>query len=426
MIARIGPSFISGSVQAPASKSSMQRACALALLHKGETIIKNAGISNDDKAAIEIIKQLGATVSQVADLEYHIKGRTEYPDNITINCGESGLSVRMFTPIAALTFQNITIEGEGSLLKRPLNFFDEILPKLGVSIRSNNGYLPLQVCGPLIACDITIDGSLSSQFLTGLLIAYGYGADFPATITVKNLSSKPYIDLTLQAMQKFGYKVENHNYEKFVVHPVTTDPSNKIFTVEGDWSGAAFLLIAGAISGSITVKGLDLRSTQADRAILQALMSAQIKLSISEEEITVNSSERSFKGKAFHFNAIDCPDLFPPLVALASVCEGKSIIEGVHRLLHKESDRASALVEEFGKMGVEITIQDDLMIIEGTDQLNGSEVHSHHDHRIVMACGVAGLIADKEMIIGDAEAINKSYPAFFDHLKMLGAAVSLT
>lgn len=337
-----------------------------------------------------------------------------------MNCGEAGLGIRMFAPIAALNKNEITINGTGSLLTRPMNFFDEIFPQLGIKIQSNGGKLPIKIQGPLQAKNITIDGSLSSQFLTGLLFAYGKSATAPVTITVSNLKSKPYIDLTLQVMKHFGYDVVNNNYESFLINPKKTNNATINYTVEGDWSGAAFLLVMGAVAGEITIKGLDVFSTQADKAILQALNMSKAKLSIEEKQIVVGPG----KLQAFHFDATECPDLFPPLVALASYCEGTTVIEGVKRLEHKESNRGLTLQEEFGKMGVTIKLQDDLMLIEGGQGVKGATVHSHHDHRIAMACAVAGLKAIGDTIIEEAEAINKSYPDFYDHLKLLGASVA--
>ena len=424
----IQPSSITGTIRAAASKSSMQRACALALLHEGGTIINNPGKSNDDLAALQIIKDLGAKVHSSALKDGQEEKIIIAPAQKTgtikqkeINCGESGLSIRMFAPIAALSAEQIIITGEGSLLNRPMDFFDEIFPHLGVTVESADGKLPLKIKGPLVPKDITIDGSLSSQFLTGLLMAFAKAATKGVTITVTNLKSKPYIDLTLQMMIHFGYEVTNNNYESFTISPInrlTDQPIN--YTVEGDWSGGAFLLVAGSIAGEITLKGLDVSSAQADKAILQALMMAKANLSVTEKEIIVSPGRL----EAFHFNATDCPDLFPPLVALAAYCNGTSVIEGVHRLAHKESNRALTLQGEFGKMGVEIRLQDDLMLISG-GTVKGTIVHSNHDHRIAMASAVAALKATGETVIEDAEAINKSYPDFYGHLKMLGANVSL-
>ena len=340
----------------------------------------------------------------------------------------------MFTPIVSLSNQRIAIKGSGSLTTRPMDFFDEILPQLGVDVQSNNGRLPLSVQGPFIPKDIEIDGSLSSQFLTGLLMAYAAspnpseGGASTATIKVNNLKSKPYIDLTLKVMKDFGLLVpKNINYEQFVFnYAVTSIPplgGGGAYTVEGDWSGAAFLLVAGAIAGAITVQGLDVNSTQADKKILEALKDAGAIMSIQYEAIEISTPLLGLN--AFQFDATDCPDLFPPLVALAAYCIGTTVIEGVGRLAHKESNRALTLQEEFGKMGIEITLQDDLMLVKGTAQLQGNKVHSHHDHRIAMACAVAGLKADGNTIIEEADAINKSYPNFYEHLQKLGVVLQI-
>ncbi|MBP6024056.1 3-phosphoshikimate 1-carboxyvinyltransferase [Ferruginibacter sp.] len=425
----IKPSAIKGILTAPTSKSSMQRACAAALLHNGKTVISNPGKSNDDLAALDIIQKLGASVSLQEDGSLLVNSNNNFTPlgDGGINCGESGLSIRMFTPIAALSNQSITINGTGSLLKRPMDFFDEIFPQLNIEVESNKGMLPIKIKGPLQPKDITIDGSLSSQFLTGLLFAFAKAATQPVTITVINLKSKPYIDLTLQVMKYFGYNVANNNYESFTIKPInqlTNQPIN--YTVEGDWSGGAFLLVAGAIAGKIVVKGLDPFSTQADKAILQAIIAGGATISIEEKQIEIAPPVTGLTAlKPFHFNATDCPDLFPPLVALAAYCNGTSVIEGVSRLAHKESNRGLTLQEEFAKMGVEIILQDDLMMIKGGQGLKGAAVHSRHDHRIAMACAVAALNAVGETAIEEAEAINKSYPDFYEHLQLLNADVSL-
>lgn len=420
MIVTVQPSNIKGSILAPTSKSSMQRGCAAALLSKGKTVIKHPGRSNDDKAAMDTIQKLGAKLEDHGD-ELVITSNGVNPVSTEINCGESGLGIRMFTPLAALSEKEIIINGSGSLVTRPMDFFDEIFPQLGIRISSNSGKLPLQIKGPLKPANIEVDGSLSSQFLTGLLMAYAAAGANDVTITVHDLKSKPYIDLTLQVMKHFGWEVENKNYKEFYFAPTqNSNPKTENYTVEGDWSGAAFLLVAGAIAGNITVKGLDVQSTQADKAVLQALMQCEAKLSIQAEQIEIGPGAL----KAFHFNATECPDLFPPLVALAAYCNGTTVIEGVARLTHKESNRALTLQQEFGKMGVPIDLQDDLMLIKGGNGVNGATVHSHHDHRIAMACAVAALKASSEMTIEEAQAVNKSYPEFYDHLTKLDAQVN--
>jgi 3-phosphoshikimate 1-carboxyvinyltransferase len=423
MQVKIHPSVLSGSVYAAASKSSMQRACAAALVRKGECILHNPGKSNDDKAGLNVIKALGATVNNLEDGSLQILSEGVHPISSEVNNGEAGLGIRMFTPIVALSEKEITINGEGSLLTRPMDFFDEVLPQLGVEIKSNNGKLPIKLKGPLQPKNIEIDGSLSSQFLTGLLLAYAALDAKNVTIKVNNLKSRPYVDLTLNVMETFQLKVpENRDYQAFYFdeEPVNYSDNFIEYTVEGDWSGSAFLLVAGAIAGNIVVKGLDIASTQADKKILEALESCGADITINEKEITV-SSENKLQG--FEFDATDCPDLFPPLAALAACCKGTTKITGVHRLTHKESNRALTIQEELSKMNIKVELNNNVMLIEGVENIKAAVVHSHHDHRIAMMCAVLALKANGETTIEDAEAVNKSYPDFYRHLQSLSANV---
>ncbi len=434
MRAIVYPSKISGSQIAPASKSSMQRACAAALLHTGKTIIHNPGHSNDDVAALDVIQKLGAVV-EVSPSTVTVDSNGVHPIGPTMNCGESGLGIRMFTPIAALSSQSIKIEGKGSLVKRPMHFFDEILPKIGVGIQSQEGFLPIQIQGPLKASSITVDGSLSSQFLTGLLMAYAATEKYDVEIKVVNLKSRPYIDLTLAVLNSFGWNVKHTNYESYRFYEHTPLQPVIEYTVEGDWSGAAFLLVAGAIAGPLKVKGLQLNSTQADKKIISALISAHASIVIHVDGIIVgeesdsndnaSNSNRLASLTAFEFDATDCPDLFPPLVALAAVCKGVTTIKGVSRLAHKESDRGLTLQTEFAKMGIRINLEGDIMSIHGGTTIQSTTVFSQHDHRIAMACAVAALVANGPIEITEAEAIHKSYTDFFTHLQQVGAKVDI-
>jgi len=436
MRATVYPNTLRGEQVAPASKSSMQRACAAALLHRGTTRILNPGHSNDDLAAIDVIQKLGAIVKiedaskeKINSTSIIVHSNGVQPIGDTMNCGESGLGIRMFTPIAALSDQSITVEGIGSLLKRPMHFFDTIFPKLGIEIQSQAGYLPIQIKGPLKPTNIEVDGSLSSQFLTGLLMAFAATENTNAVIEVQGLKSKPYIDLTLSVLNTFGWKVQHQDYKRFefLAHPPLADHID--YTVEGDWSGAAFLLVAGAIAGPIVVKGLQLNSTQADKAVMQALKDAGASIDINENAIQIGPAidKDGVVGslKAFEFDATHCPDLFPPLVALAAICNGVTILHGVSRLAHKESDRGLTLQKEFAKLGIRIELNQDRMMVYGGTGIKGAEVFSQHDHRIAMACGVAALCADGPITITDAEAVNKSYTDFFKHLQHLGAKVDL-
>jgi 3-phosphoshikimate 1-carboxyvinyltransferase len=415
----IHPSKIGGQIQAPASKSSMQRACALALLSKGTTRILQPGTSNDDVAAMDVIAKLGAEIISHTNEELVIKSNGVNPVSSSINCGESGLGIRMFTPLAALSERPLQINGRGSLLKRPMHFFDDIFPQLKISITSNNGHLPIQIKGPLQPADIEIDGSLSSQFLTGLLMAYAAAGARGVQIKVIDLKSRPYIDLTLDVMKKFGVDVENVKYEKFLFSNGSAFKPTT-YSVEGDWSGGAFLLVAGAIAGKVNVNGLSTRSTQADKQIMQALKDCGAQVSATEDSIEIAPGSL----RAFDFDATDCPDLFPPLVSLGAYCEGITHIKGVKRLAHKESNRGVTLQEEFAKMNVRVDLDRDMMHIHGGAEVKGADVHSRHDHRIAMACAVAALSAKGNTFIEEADAIDKSFPDFYDKLKRAGGVIT--
>ena len=431
MIVGIQPGRIAGSIVANASKSAMQRACAAALLKVGQTKIINPGNSNDDIAALGIIKAMGASISaDPSHSDITIEGVTipfvnTATSAATIHCGESGLSIRMFTPLAALASQPITITGEGSLAVRPMQFFAEVLPQLGVEVNTNEGKVPMQVKGPLVPKDITVDGSLSSQFLTGLLMAYAAANATNVTITVTDLKSKPYIDLTLQVMQEFGLKTPfNHQYKSFEFREQSASEllGTPSFVVEGDWSGAAFLLVAGAVSNEIEVKGIYNISKQADKKIIDAILDAGAQVTVLNDRVLVKKE----KLEAFKFDATDCPDLFPPLVALAANCQGTTRIKGLRRLKHKESDRGVTLQEEFAKLGIIIELKDDVMLVHGSSSIrvNNFHLNSHHDHRIAMAGAIAAINADFPVNIRNAEAVNKSYPDFWKHLSALGIKVS--
>jgi 3-phosphoshikimate 1-carboxyvinyltransferase len=223
--------------------------------------------------------------------------------------------------------------------------------------------------------------------------------------------------MTLQLLSSFGITVMTSNYDLFHI-PGNQKYVPHSYIVEGDWSGGAFLLVAGAINGNLSVKGLRNDSKQSDMAVLKALEMAGAHLVTGENNIDISRSEL----KAFEFNATESPDLFPPLVALASYCTGVSSIKGVSRLVYKESNRANTLKEEFGKMNIKIDIDDDMMFITG-GRPQGARVESHDDHRIAMAVAVASLGASGKVSIRDSQCVAKSYPHFFEDLRQLGALV---
>ena len=408
------PSALKGSIKAPASKSMTQRAIAAALLADGESIIHNPSYCDDSLAAMSIAVGLGARIEpQVNEMKIIGSAVLKEPK---LNCGESGLAIRMFSPIAALYPVEICMIGANSLKKRPMFMIEDALNQLGAKCTSTAGFLPLSIRGPITGGKCEIDGSVSSQLLTGLLMALPL-AKKDSEIKVNNLKSKPYIDMTIEILSSFGIKIDNQGYSLFKV-PCKQKYTPVNYNVEGDWSGGAFLLVAGAINGHITVSGLRKDSRQSDMSIIYALEKAGAKMTIGDDKIEISKSELT----AFDFDATESPDLFPPLVALASYCKGTSAIKGVSRLIYKESDRAKTLQEEFGKMNIKIEIKDDLMFVTGGNP-QSSKVESHEDHRIAMAVAVTALGASGRVYIRDSQCVAKSYPGFFDDLRQLGALV---
>ena len=402
---------IAGSITAPASKSYAQRAVAAALLAGGETTLTHLDLCNDTRAALDVARRLGASVSHEGTT-YTIRGGLN-PVSTKLNIGESGLATRLFTPIASLCHMPITINGEGSILRRPIEMMEEPLQALGVEVISNGGYLPISVKGPMRGGEIHVDGSLSSQFITGLLMALPLSPN-DTVLHVENLKSRPYVDMTIDLAARFGVAIEHNNYEQFYIAggqhytPCT-------YNIEGDWSGASCLLVAGATAGSITIRNLNHISLQADLAIIEALARAGAEIITTNSSVTVHGGPLH----AFEFDATDGPDLFPALAALAASCEGTSVLTGTQRLTYKESNRAETIAEVFGRLGIGVDLsEENTMRITG-GPVSSAVVDSHNDHRIAMAAAVAALSSDDSVVIEGADAADKSYPNFWNDLDTL-------
>ncbi len=401
---------IKGEITAPNSKSHFIRLVAGALLCNLESEISYFNLSNDSNSALRIIENLGAEVS-ITSTKILIKGglnlRTE-----KLNCGESGLVFRMFSVIAALSEKSFEISGVGSLLTRPVGKISKELQKLGLNCKTKNDYPPLKVIGKIKNNIIEVDGSESSQFLSGLLFVMPILSN-NSVIKVRNLKSKPYIDLTIETLKQFGVEVKNNLYKEFLIQKKQIYKPVKTL-VEGDWSGAAFFAVAGAIGGEITIKGLKNNSTQADIKIIEALQKAGAELEFTKNNLVV----RKAKLEAFEFDAEHCPDLFPPLAVLAANCSGISKIKGVKRLFTKESNRAYTLKDEFYKLGINIDVKDDTMFVEG-GIIKGGNTKSHNDHRIAMALAIMSINSTGEIYVENFEAISKSYITFYKDFKTI-------
>ena len=407
----VKPGAVAGRLRAPASKSHLQRLILAASLCPGQSRIREAGASADGQACLAVVAALGAeVVRQGPDLLIQGGGAAR---SRTLECGESGFCLRASAAVAALDGAAFTLVGQGSLATRPLDMILEPLRQLGVQCASRGGFPPLTVQGPLRGGRAEVDGRQSSQFLSGLLLALPRAAG-ASELAVAGLRSGGYVRMTLEVLAAFGAQV-------------TADPDLASFrvaggqayrpvdlAVEGDWSGAAFLLVAGAIAGDVTVAGLAPASAQADRAVLAALAAAGADVAWQGVDLRVRAGAL----EAFDFDATDCPDLFPPLAALACHARGTSRIRGTARLGQKESDRAAVLVSELSALGATVREWQGALEITG-GALAGGTIDPHNDHRMAMACAVAALKSRNGVTMGSEACVAKSYPDFFDALASL-------
>jgi 3-phosphoshikimate 1-carboxyvinyltransferase len=326
----------------------------------------------------------------------------------------------MFAPIAALASSSIVLTGKGTLLDRPIGMVAEGLQKLGATC-SSVSTLPIEIEGPILGGEIEIDGSQSSQFLTGLLFALPY-AEKDSIITVRGLTSRPYIDMTLEVMRTFDLDYKHETSESCDTFRI---PSGQIarggtFNIDGDWSAAATLLILGALCGKpdLEVTGIRGDFTQADTGIKGALLFAGYHILGTDEGLSIKKK----RPRAFNLDLTNSPDLFPVLSALACFSNKPSRLGGAHRLLGKESDRASVLISEFAKAGIIIERENDELVIH-PGKIKPCRIDPHGDHRIVMAAAILGCAGNSEVEILNADCVAKSYPAFFDDLTSIGGLV---
>ncbi len=412
----VQPSRPVGTVKAPPSKSLTQRAIAAGLLSRGTTVIHNSSYCSDALAATGMAEALGASVTRDRDAVI-VKAGVRPGSAVTLRCGESGLAMRMFAPIAAFLSRETTFTGEGSLTVRPVTMIKDALEQMGVRVDATGGHLPFTLKGELSPGTVTIDGTSGSQLLTGLLMTLPL-LHAESVVNVSNLKSKPYIALTLKLLSEFGITVENNDFGRFEIKGNQAYNAHE-YVVEGDWSGASFLLVAGAVSGDICIDNLNRDSLQADRAVMDVLKMAGAGLTTEGNKIKVSKRDLL----PFAFDATDSPDLFPPLAALAAYCNGTSRIAGVGRLVHKESNRAEAIIDVLGALNIPAHVGGDELLIEG-GEVRGAAVGSYNDHRIAMMAAVMALGGRGGVTITGAEAVNKSFPGFFDTLRSCGAMIS--
>ena len=409
----IQPGPRKGVISVPPSKSDTQRALLCAALAKGESVIDMVGKSQDEQAMLQAIVDMGATVTPHGNGNYSIVGIQAFPKHIEIHAHESGLGARLLTAVCAAGEEKLTITGTGSLISRTMEFYRDVLPQFGVQLSDFTGHLPITVQGPMVGNDLEIDGSISSQFISGLLLALPL-AKGNSRLKINNLASRPYVDMTLKTLRTFGINIEKEGKDMYSISGGQQfTPTN--YTIEGDWSAASCWLTAAALGADLTICGLSSSSAQADKQMLAALMSAGCSVHVTSEGLRVNGTNKH----PFEFDASDCPDLFPALVTLAAFIPGKSILHGAHRLIHKESNRAQALILEFLKLGITIEHLGNALHIQGKSTILGGEVQAHNDHRIAMSLGICGLFSQGPIVIHGSESVAKSYPTFWEDLDAL-------
>ena len=426
-----------GEATLPASKSYAQRAILLAALATGTTKLYGVTLCDDIVSAIGVARSLYADVSlegTVLTIEGHqnilIDGLRVRDNSLFV--GESGLLARLCIPLAGLTKEAIVISGEKTLLRRKVDDHRAALRKLGLRLSfTDRSHLPVTVRGRLRAGAVEVDGSKGSQMISGMLMALSQ-CDFESTVVIAGVTSEPYINLTTYIASFFGLtgydcpeladkntQDEEDYYRTWYIDPLQRITPVLGLEVERDWSAAAMLLVAGAVAGEVTVRGLDLLSRQSDAVIFELLRQNHIDIVRDPEKNTI-SVRRSILCP-FFFDINDAPDLFAPLFVLAAFSHGESVIAGIRRLKNKESDRAQSFAEEFGKLGVKTTVADGQMTIYGEEnrRLRKASCSSHGDHRLAMALMVASLFADGPVEIDDTDCIAKSFPGFLENFEKL-------
>lgn len=396
-IVKIQNSILSGTLTVPPSKSAAHRALICSFLAGGGNV-----------TPIIASKDMQATVGAINA----IKNNESVVDSI-----ESGSTLRFMIPVAAALGKEVTFVGRGKLPERPIGDYLRLLPEHNVKCVSEGG-LPLTISGKLTGGRFKIAGDVSSQYITGLLLALPLLEEDSEIILTTKLQSKPYVDMTIKVMADFGVKVEERKGSYYIKG--NQQYQLRDYVVEADWSQTAFFLVAGAILGDITLEGLDFNSTQGDKEIVEILKRFGADITVTENTVRVKKSSLS----GIEIDATDIPDMVPSLAVCAAYAQGKTVIKGAERLRLKESDRIESVVENLKALGVDIIATADGMIINGSS-INGASLKGYNDHRIVMSMSIAALGASGEVIIDDAESINKSYPHFFEDYNKLGGKANV-
>ena len=409
-----------GQVRIISSKSDGHRSLIAAALAEEESVLFADGWSDDMEATMRCLKGLGAELYkepsgiEVVPIPRNAGGKA------VLDCGESGSTLRFLLPVASALGKNALFEGKGRLPERPIGILLEEMEQHGC--KANNDHLPVELEGKLQSGVYTLPGNVSSQFITGLLFALPILEGNSEIRLTTDIESKGYIDMTLKTLKTFGVEVKETEHG-WIIPGGQKYQGPRMRFAEGDWSNAAFWLVAGAIHGSIGCQGLDMESPQGDRAIVSLLEEFGAESKIILNQVTMTHKEM----KGIRIDASQIPDLVPILCVAAAAAEGKTEIYNAGRLRIKESDRLAAMAECMKKIGVEVEEKPDGIIITGGCNPPAGEIviDSHNDHRIVMAMAIAAVSLGVELTIEGADAVNKSYPSFFLELQKLGGVVDV-
>jgi len=413
-------SGIVGTVTAPPSKSYTHRAFIIASLAEGESVIENPLLAGDTLSTLNAMRAFGVKIEENKDVLIHGCGGVLETPKGEIDCGNSGTTIRLVSGVAALDGM-VTLTGDESVKKRPMQPFLDALEQLGVRASSSNGTPPVVIEGSGIkGGEASIRGDISSQFISSLLTVAPYAKNDVKIKITTPLKSKPYVDVTLDIMEKFGVEVEG-DYETFDIKAGQRYRGTE-YSIEGDYSSASYFFAIAALTGSeITVQNLEGESKQADRLILDILKEMGAKVTVEGREVTVEGNSLT----GIEVDLGDAPDLLPTVAALGCRAKGETVIKNVGHARYKETDRLAACTKEFRKFGVTIDEYKDGMSITGTEKLTGSEVKSYGDHRMAMALTVLGASAKGKTVVDDVACVSISFPGFFRALNQVGMKIEI-
>ncbi len=407
------PASVNGEIEVPPSKSLSHRALICASLAKGKSIIDNVLLSEDIKATMSSLEKLGAKFDTQGNsiIVTGVKKTKHHGEEI--DCNESGSTIRFLIPIFSLTNKEVVFTGKESLINRPFNIYEKIFNEDGNTFSVNNN--KIVVNGSVKARDYYIDGNVSSQFFSGLLFALPLLKEDSRVFFNGKLESKSYIDLTIEMLDNFGIEVQEIQNGYFIPGNQKYKPTD--YYVEGDFSQSAFHLVAGVLNGFIKVNNLSHESNQGDNKIIDIIKSMKGKVIYTEDGFTTERTQTY--GTTIDIS--DCPDLAPIVALLGTLSKGTTTITNIQRLRLKESDRVESTVTTLSKLGANISVKDEEIIIHGKSTLKGGvTLDSYNDHRIAMMISIAALRCEQEIALLRPLAINKSYPHFFKDYKKIG------